>query len=211
MPHGWTLADVNKLAVSVVTRDTWWSHLMSFPDRLEMAWSAMMEEICLGDRCPSAQDLVAKAVGAIQREAHQLRAAHGTGNQTAKGVGVAGLNFHRYWWQRHVWGFEDLVVDAIAVGQIWERLTPRQQMVLAALMKADGDVREAAESLEYSLAHFRKLLKEARDHFLEWWHEGEKPSRIWMQDGPSISSIALMSTLRRRKREAIAAARSQNG
>lgn len=194
----------------VVTRDTWWSHLLSFDDRLEIAWSAMMEEICLGDRRPSDRELLVRAAGAIQREAHHLRAAHGTGNVNSKAVAVPGLNFHRYWWQRHASGFEDQVVDAVAVAQIWERLTPRERTVLTALEKADGDVRAAADALEYSVVYFRELVKQARDHFLEWWHEGEQPSRLWMQDGPPTSSIALMSNVRRRKRQAIAAARSQS-
>jgi hypothetical protein len=204
--HGWTLPDVHRLAVVVVTRDVWSSYLFSFDERLEMAWSAMMETIFFAEDRPSTLDLLKAGTGAIQREAQALRGLHGKANAQSKRVTSPGLNFHRYWWQRSASGFEEQITDAVAVGQIWERLTPRQQMVLEALGEADGDAQAAAESLEFSLVYFRQLLKEARTHFLEWWHEGERPSRIWMHDGPPISTMALMSTLRKRKRKAMAAA-----
>lgn len=207
--HGWRLSRVNGLAVFVITRDVWWAYRMSFDDRLEIAWSAMMERVCLSDDPPSARDLQVAASAAIQRQVQADDAAHGTGNTMNPLVAVPGLNFARYWWRREERDFAELLIDQLAARQIVEALTPRDREVVGAFMDADCDTEVAAVELGVTGGQFRRLLKEARLRFLECWHEGETPSRIWMKDGPSITTMALMATLRRRKRQALAAAQAK--
>lgn len=208
--HGWRLREVNGLAVQFITRDVWWAYRLSFDDRLEIAWSAMVERVCLSDDRPSVRELRAVAAAAIQRRVQADDVAHGTGNTMNPLVKVPGLNFARYWWQQREWDFAELLIDHLAARQIVEEaLTPRDRQVVAAFMEADCDVKAAAARLEIEAREFRRLLREARERFLACWHEGETPSWIWMKDGRPITTMALMASLRRRERQAIAAAEAE--
>ncbi|GAA4230248.1 hypothetical protein GCM10022254_24610 [Actinomadura meridiana] len=209
--HGWRLDDINALAVSVVKRDKWWVYRLSFDDRLEIAWAAMAEKVCLSDSRPSTVDLCHAARDAIQKQVLEREKAHGTWHFHDANTTNPGRNFHRYWWRRRDSDFAEEIVQGIAAQQILEVLTPRQRSVVEALKDADGDVHAAADTLELSLAYFREVLHDARVAFLECWHDGETPSRIWMQDGGNSAPIEVMKVLRRRKRKQIRAAATETG
>lgn len=87
--------------------------------------------------------------------------------------------FERYWWFTATSpGPENKVTERLALAQIWPRLHPHHQQVLAAL--ADhNDHGLAASSFGISRRMFTHQLSDARPAFLKHWHEGESPSRIW--------------------------------
>jgi hypothetical protein len=131
------------------------------------------------------------------------RSAHGISNADASSDTP---NFYRYWWQqfRHTPGPETLLIDRIALWQIFPVLAPRYQRTLLALA-THGDHDKAAAALGITRATYNGHLSEARRAFYLLWHEGEQPSRLWAQDkrhGTGIDDHTVMhSIVRRRKRK----------
>jgi hypothetical protein len=117
-----------------------------------------------------------RAVNADVQLAHQFHG-HNTHNRYAQ---TTTKGFELYWWHTaHTTpGPENKITERVALTQIWPRLRPEHQQVLAALA-AHGDYGLAASSLGISRRLFTARLSEARQAFLRRWHEGESPSRIW--------------------------------
>jgi hypothetical protein len=92
---------------------------------------------------------------------------------------VAG--FYRYWQPAASSSPESIVIDRVALAQIWRRLRPEHKQVLTALTVYD-DYELAAEALGISRTWFTERISAARREFLKLWHEGEPPSRPWAQD-----------------------------
>lgn len=200
LAHGYTLADLNRLAVHTVTRDVW-HYGMSFPDRVEIAWSAMAETLYTHPQPPHVSTLMAAAQTHIRQRVQSDRASHGISNQDAHSPAP---NFHRYWCNHHTASPENPVVERTALHQIWPRLAPRHRDVLTALA-AHGDYTTAAASLAMTYTTFRATVADARKRFLRLWHEGEQPSRIWATSRPGRSDAGpghttMTSIVRRRKR-----------
>jgi hypothetical protein len=86
--------------------------------------------------------------------------------------------WHQYWNPATASSCEDDIVDRAALAQIWPLLAPRQRQVLAALAET-GDLRAAAQLLGVTEKAVASRASEARQRFLQWWHEGEQPSRFW--------------------------------
>ena len=63
-------------------------------------------------------------------------------------------------------------MDRIALGQVWEAISPGHRRVLSALADC-GDQEGAARALGTSYATYRSRLRNARLAFRELWHEGE--------------------------------------
>jgi hypothetical protein len=199
--HGFTLRAINGLAIHTVKTDRWF-YAMDFADRVEIAWSAMIEELYTCDERPEISQLMGAAQRAIQRQVQSDRSSHGISN--TDGASDA-PNFYRYWWRTYIPGPEDRVIERASLKQIWPRLTERQREVLMALAAYGGDRQTAALSLGITYQHFCATVGEARRTFLRFWHEGEQPSRIWSQDRPSGGNpdhTIMTSVVRRRKRAA---------
>jgi hypothetical protein len=82
------------------------------------------------------------------------------------------------------------VVDQLAVRQIRSALRPLHQVAFLALA-AHGDYAEAADAVGYPYSSFTTLVSQARAAFLELWHEGEAPSRVWAVDRHGTTDPAL--------------------
>jgi len=196
--HGYTIADLERLAKIAVTRD-FWHHAMPPRDRFELSFSAMAELLYDREEPPTASDLFSAASTAVRREAQSDRSAHGISNVD---VYAPAPYFWRYWWEqaRHVPGPETRVTERIALPQILATLPPRHQRVLLALAAHD-DHDKAAAALGITRHTYNSDLSDARRAFYRLWHEGETPSKLWASDRRGTGNENVMrSIVRRRKR-----------
>jgi hypothetical protein len=179
--HGYTLAQVRSITLGLARRQTWHTSttVVSFGQRLEVAWHAVIEHLYASDQPPTPREMMQAADRAVNRDvqlAHQFHG-HKTHDRYAK---TTTKGFELYWWHTASTapGPENKVTERLALAQIWPRLRPEYQQVLAALA-AHGDYGLAAASLGISRRLFTARLSEARQAFLRRWHEGESPSRVW--------------------------------
>jgi hypothetical protein len=178
--HGYTLSQVSELSLVVVRRQRW-HQAADFDERLEVAWSAIIEHIYTCDEPPLPGEVIRagwQAIGTHVDKGHQF---HGLDTHD-RYAGITG-GFERYWWYaaRPAGSPEERVAERVALAQIWPRLRPVHREVLAALAACD-DYGLAAESLGKSRKTFAQQVSTARREFLALWHEGESPSRPWGTD-----------------------------
>jgi hypothetical protein len=200
--HGYTLADIDRLALNAV-RWGHWHYGMNFHDRREVAWSAIAECLCSSDEAPRRFELIAAAQRAIGEHVRTDCITHGVASER----GYAGMpHFQAYWHlpSCHAQGPEERVVDRVALAQIWVMLSLQHRQVLLALA-AYEDHGRAARSLGLKQSTYRNRMSEARRAFYVLWHEGERPSRIWARDyrgGRGVNPESRGTGLiQRRKRE----------
>ncbi len=165
--------------------------MVSFDQRLEVAWHAIIEHLYASDQPPTPRAIMHaadRAVNADVQLAHQFHG-HNTHNRYAD---TKTKGFELYWWSTASTtpSPENKITERLALAQIWPRLHPRHQKVLAALA-AHGDYGHAAASLGISRRLFTRQLSQARQAFLKRWHEGESPSRVW--------TTGKTTTIRRRR------------
>lgn len=166
--HGWTAGDLAGVAEFAAHRS--WTYATPFPDRYAAAWSAAAETLLLATVPPSRDDLLRAARLAVAYLNQADRQFHGLSR--ASGFTRPGPGFTGYWHQPPLTGWEDAIVDRIALGQVWEAISPAHRRVLAALAEA-GDQEGAAKALGTTYATYRSRLRRAREAFRELWHEGE--------------------------------------
>lgn len=204
LSHGYTLADLERLARISVTRD-FWNQGMHPADRFDLSFSAMAELLYASSEPPTANDLFNAATTAIRRQVISDRSAHGISNVDAY---KDAPNFWRYWWEqfRHAAGPEERVVDRTALWQIFSTLAPRYQRVLLALATHD-DHDKAAAALGITRSTYNGNLFYARREFYRLWHEGEQPSRLWVADrrGTKGTGVNVMHSIVRRRKRAMQA------
>lgn len=178
--HGYTVSQVRVLSLAVVTRQTWYQSV-DFDQRLEVAWHAIIEHLYASDQRPEPAALLRAAAHAVGQDVQQLHRFYGRNTHDRYAGTVAG--FERYWRTAASTssGPEPAVIDRVALAQIWPRLRPEHQQVLAALTTHD-DYALAAAALGISRSWFTTRLGAARREFLRLWHEGEPPSRPWAKD-----------------------------
>lgn len=196
--HGYTLTDLERLAKIAVARG-FWHQGMHPPDRFDLSFSAMAEHLYAADQRPTATDLFNAATTAVRRQAQGDRSAHGV---SSVDVYAAAPNFYRYWWDQfgYVPGPEDRIVDRTALWQIFDTLAPRFKKTLLALATHD-DHDKAAAALGITRATYFGNLSDARRAFYQLWHEGEKPSRLWVTDrrGANGTGVNVMHSIVRRR------------
>ncbi|WP_116244470.1 hypothetical protein [Nocardiopsis sp. FIRDI 009] len=197
--HGYTATQVNALAVWAA-RECNWVNGMEMTHRAETAWEAITEHLHLTHERPEETELIAIGWKAMKAQHYQDLRAHGFGGQDQS---VLSRAFLRYWTSASAptHGHEDLIVDRLALAQIWRALTPTQRDALRALAE-HGDRTAAARSLNLSDGAFCSALTRARHRFLALWHEHEQPSRLWGADRPGARHQNPMKLLRQRRRKA---------
>lgn len=166
--HGWTVRDLNQLALFATHR--YWSHAAAPADRYAAAWSAAAEALWIAPEPPERDDVLRAArdgIGALMRAHHRFY-----GLSQASGYSREHGAFRRYWHQPPLAGWEDAIVDRIALGQVWAAISPAHRRVLQALADS-GDQESAARALGTTYATYRSRLRRAREAFRELWHEGE--------------------------------------
>jgi DNA-directed RNA polymerase specialized sigma24 family protein len=178
--HGYTLHDLHHLARHAVHTDRW-HRAGDIEDRFDAAWHAIVEQLLTAKEPPTRNDLLWAGRQGCDDEVRQQQRAHGY-NHHLPGTGTR-PRFESYWFtaSAHTHSPENGVVERHALRQIWPRLTPRQRQALTALA-ACGDYQLAAAHLGVTEGTFQVLISRARRRFLQLWHEGERPSRMWGTD-----------------------------
>jgi hypothetical protein len=201
--HGYTLSQVSALSVVAVKRELW-HQVADFDERLQIAWYAIVEHIYTADEPPQVRDVILAGFRAISGEVEKTRRFYGLDAKDRYAGTTAG--FERYWWfaGQAAPSPEGKVTERVALAQIWPRLRPLHQQVLAALAAYD-DYELAAKSLGKSRKTFTTQVGQARRAFLALWHEGEAPSRPWGVDrriSPADRHTITNRAVRNRRRAA---------
>jgi hypothetical protein len=181
--HGYTLRDIEHLAHAAVHRDVWHQSL-PLADRLDIAWSAIVEHLYSCEEQPTKASLIRAAWAALRHKVEDEWHTHGVCRTTSVYDGDQVMpNFWRFWWTQAgpTPSPEDRVVEGAALRQIWAALSPPHQAVLAALAALD-DYGMAAQSLGRRRQTLVTQVSRARREFLALWHEHEAPSRPWGTD-----------------------------
>jgi hypothetical protein len=184
---GYSLRELHQIAARATVYCRWGDRF-PFPERFEIAWSGVVDHLAGCEEAPESFDLYKAGMRAIGRASERELREHGI---TRGSDGLQPMpRFDAYWAPRTGAPADAAVVDRLAVWQIWPVLRPLHQMVFLALA-AHGDYAKAAEAAGYSYSAFSTLISQARAAFLELWHEGETPSRLWAADMNGTADPAL--------------------
>jgi len=177
-PSGYTLEEIDKLARTAIAGKL--IPGIDASDAYESAWFAIVATLYTHTTSepPWPGRLVWDARQALQRLVETERHHHGL----VQRGGAFGRNFERYWdWHaRLTTSPEEVVVDQLALQQVWPLLTEREQHAVTALA-ALGSHRAAAAALGCTVAAFDNRMRRARGRLLALWHEHETPppARPW--------------------------------
>jgi DNA-directed RNA polymerase specialized sigma24 family protein len=202
--HGYTVGQARSICLGLLKGQTWYqsADFVSFDQRLEVAWHAVIEHLYASDQPPSPHEIMQAAERAVNHDVHGIRQFYGR-NSHGRYAGTIIKGFERYWWftATPAPGPENKVTERVALAQIWARLHPGHRRVLAALA-GHGDHTAAAAALGITPRQFTSRLSDARQAFLRLWHEGETPSRVWCTS---------KATARRHRRERRARQAAETG
>lgn len=177
--HGYTLDHLHFIARRAVSASM--ARAMDYTDRLESAWSGVIEHLYSSEERPSSLALIQAGEKAIVRMISSEHRHHGYASRDSYAGPETALNYQRYWWTTPTASPEGRVVDYVSLWQIWACLSDKHRQVLATLA-ALGDYENAADRLGITVGTFNVHVSKARKAFLTLWHEGEKPSRMWGTD-----------------------------
>lgn len=222
--------------VALRAAGTHWNRSLSHADRVDAAWSAAAEALCSSGAAAEGVLLRAARDG-ITAAADRTRQFYGLSQ--ASGYTEPSAGFAKYWgravedragdfqydrvpgatWhQPPLSGWEDAVVERIALRQVMAGISPAHRRVLRALAE-HGDQEAAARALGTTYATYRSRLRAARAAFRVLWHEGETVPPLWGCDrksyrrgeeskGTGVTATRLIGSRRRqretRRREAAA-------
>lgn len=174
--HGWTLAELDRVATQVVSINLSWWPAGDRRDQHDTAWEGIAERLCSAQARPSRQDLIEAGRAALSREVRDHARHHGAGSHN--GIPNAGAGFAAFWSSASaVPSPEGPVTERVAVGQVLAALTPRQRDALYSLA-LHGDYWKAAGALGIRPQTFRSLLGRARAEFFRLWFEPDAPPRV---------------------------------
>ncbi|WP_424891842.1 hypothetical protein [Streptomyces sp. XH2] len=173
--HGYTLADLHRLAASAVRADRTLAsnaHL-----RYDIAWSAIAEALAAADEPPSPQDLVRTGWQAIYADVRQGWQLYGVARDSGgRAVGSA-PRFVTYWRHIHESPVEERLIERIAVHQILDTLPAVYRDAVFALA-AHGTLQEAARALGISDVAMKGRIATAKRRFATRWYAPEAPPRL---------------------------------
>ncbi|GAA0969932.1 hypothetical protein GCM10009555_017980 [Acrocarpospora macrocephala] len=178
--HGYTMRDLDRLAHAAVrtARGTG----TNYQDRADAAWHAIAEALVAAAERPTGGDLTAAGWKAVNRAVADERHRHGAHPDGGKRRG-----FMRYW-EGAGWHPQepDAAAERVALAQIWPRLTPGEQRVLAALAE-HHTYTAAAAALGLGYHSYASLLRRARHKCQALWHGVDSPvgeRKACMPDSP---------------------------
>lgn len=185
--HGYTFTELQSIAWAC--NRTAWTYGGDYLDRYDAAWGAVVEHLLTAEHRPDRHELISVGQMAVRDLVRADRRHHGVPANDPYSEYGSGKHFNRYWSQRNTPSHEDRVVDALALRQIWPRLKGwhRQSVTVYA---ATGDLGLAAEAEGLVRQQFVLRLNYARRAFRALWHEGERPSAMWKQDGKRRPDVA---------------------
>lgn len=173
--HGYTLADLDRIANSAVTADR--SYCSDVAYRRDLAWSAVAEALCEAAEPPPSQDLVRAGWQAIYRDVRAADRMRGRRDLAWDAAEPHRPRFAAYWLAcRVVPSPETRVVERIAIGQAMAVLTPAAREAVIALA-VHGDYLAAADACGLAYSAFTARLSGARRAVDAVWFEHETPRR----------------------------------
>lgn len=178
--HGYTLTHLNRITRIAVLRG-YLRTSGTIADQLETAWHTIVETLCEADTAPTAGQLIDAARTALSAEYRNELHHHGYVQTDVTAGREAMPGYQRYWNPTATSTLEDRIVERTALAQIWDQLNPSERQALEALA-ATGDYQKAAAAVGKKQATFNVLVRNGRMRFLQAWHEGETPSRVWRTD-----------------------------
>lgn len=199
---GYTFGELHQIAARAAVYCRWGDRF-GFGEKFEIAWAGVIDHLAVCGQPPEFFDLYKAGMRAIGRASDTELREHGI---TRGSDGLQAMpSFDAYWAAKTAPGADAAVVDRLAVWQIWPMLRPLHQMAFLALA-AHGDYTQAAEAVGYPYSSFSALINAARAEFLQLWHEGETPSRIWAADkhgstDPILRARRILADRRRRKHQ----------
>jgi len=171
--HGWTLPEIHALARSAALSNRWL--VSDFTVRFEAAWDGIVDALLTATERPATHDLAAAGKGAVSRTLlKDFCREHGVANRDLSAGSGSAPRFAAYWFERHAEGFDDRIVDRIALAQVMAAIGPRHAGFLTALAAAP-DTRSAAEALGIPRSSLSVYVSEARNAFEALWHAPEPP------------------------------------
>jgi hypothetical protein len=165
--HGYRLDDIRRYAL-MAAASRYTPHTLPHPDRVDIAWGAIVEHLYAAADYPSPTHLCHVGTVAISRATN--REAHHAATSRA---GAPMPHAARYWTRPAAPWWEDLV-ERIALSQVLALVRPREREALIALA-ACGTRRAAAEALGLSDQGLQSRLARARQRIEAAWYEGETP------------------------------------
>lgn len=199
---GWTLADLDRLARTVVSNNSAWWPAGDRDDQYAAAWHGIVEHLYTADEEPTRIDLMEAGRRALVQDVRAAMRHHGARRDTTNN----GARYAVYWtWAgRAIPSPEHGIVERLALWQILGTLTPGQLAAVEALAAA-GDYEEAARLVGTSESGLKSQLMKGRRRFRELWHEGETPSGHWGCDrraGAARGTVGNGSAVARIRRRA---------
>lgn len=172
--HGYTLADLNRLAAKACAADR--SLAGDMTTRYDTAWSAIALALVEAERWPRPESLVRAGWQAIYAEIRAMQHTYGYSEHTRD----LGPRACAYWTRRPTDHAEDRVIEPLAVRQILPTLTPGQRAAVHALAVHD-DYQAAADSLGLAYRTFCARIRAARAQFhARWYAPDTTPPRCGM-------------------------------
>lgn len=171
--HGYTMADINRAAGTVVTRHAF-SSFMDYDERRAIAWHAVVVELFSRIDPPAFTELVRAGFDALSFEANNHSRHHGKPGPD----GVRMKAFHKYWLPvkyEYSDGFSDRLVETLALRSALSVLTPSQYEAIATLAVFDNDGKAAAAALGLSADQFAYQVKNGRERINAVWYGDETP------------------------------------
>jgi hypothetical protein len=175
---GYTLADLRAIADRAAAYCRWGDRF-AFAERADIAWAGIIDHLTTCPTPPQPFEVYQAAQRAIGAAAATELREHGH-RHGPNGL-YATPRFEAYWAPRPAPGADAVVVDRMALWQIWATLRPVHKLVFLALA-AHNDYTKAAHAAGYPTSTFNALICQARAEFLTHWHQGEQPSHIWATD-----------------------------
>lgn len=207
---GYNLADLDRLAAIAVRAA--WSQASDARDRYQAAWSAIAEALYLAEDRPEPWELKQTGMAAINENGRAHSRHHGFDTKNREAGYESRRRFLQFWeLDRHGCASpEQVVVDALALWQIWPRLSDTDRRTVLALVAHDGDQVAAATALGKGRSAYVTALSTARHRFLALWLEHETPQRrIWgkadIRRGTRYSGTALAANRRQQRARKAAA------
>lgn len=197
--HDYRLSEVDTHArYAVLGYRSRWSG-GSITEQLDIARFAILELLYTADERPGRLDLIQagqRAVAAAKEADMRFHRIPVSDRET-------GAGFAKFWYSIVDPGFEDRVVERLALHHILPEVEPQHQRALLALAAA-GTYQDGAALLDVSDNTFQTWIWRGRTRFRELWHEHEAPSRQWGRDRRVGARVG---TAKRVKPENSAAAR----
>jgi hypothetical protein len=174
---GYTMRDLERATRMALARNVGVS-AFARAERYDIAWSAIALTVCEATEKPTLSDLASAGWYAIA-EARSTEMRH-HGVDSTRRIGETRRSFATYWRPTVATSHEERVVERVALGQVWPRLTDAQRDHLTALA-VHGTATAAAAAMGRGHSAFHKTARAGRNEAKRLWWGDETPV-TWGRD-----------------------------